>query len=735
MLFSKFLFCILILFTQAFSAVKSQGFPCKTPAKCQSQVGYLPGNVTTLSKIATLFGVKDFNSLLGANNLPLDTPPSQSAAVNVTVKIPFTCSCNNGTGISDKSPIYKVKTGDFLDHIARDIFSLLFTYQEIAAVNKIRNPEHIDDGQVLRIPLPCSCDKLDGNQVFHYAHVVVRHNGDGDVETLDMIARELGVTVESILKLNGGKEEPDPETVLDVPLRACKSTVSNNTSPDFPLLVPNGTYALTANNCIRCKCDYNNKNSTLHCEPSPPEVKVQNWQQCPSVRCIGSGAEANASSYALGQISYIAGCDETRCAYTGYNNRSRTISASLVNGSICPDVTLLALKPPPSSTNATTPNSKGKNSFTLAISIGIPSVIAVLSAIAVWLFCFNVDDEIRSAESLQFDFITLRDATDNFSEANKLGEGGFGAVYKGTLEDRQEIAVKRLSENSCRIEQEFRNEVILVAKLQHRNLVRLLGFCLAGEEKLLIYEFMPNASLDQFIFDPIKSTYLDWERRYKIIEGIAKGLLYLHEESRLKIIHRDLKASNILLDTDMNPKIADFGTARLFVVDQTHASTNRIVGTHGYMAPEYILHGQFSAKSDVYSFGVLILEILSGQKNSRFQNSEMARDLLSYAWRHWKKNSALDLLDPVVKDTCSGNDAMRCILIGLLCVQENVADRPTMRRVFLMLNSDSVTHGVPSPPPFYTGHTEEQGTMKGMSTTEYAALSVNETSMSELEPR
>ncbi|MCL7041650.1 hypothetical protein MKW94_024028 [Papaver nudicaule] len=338
MLFSKFLLCsILILFSLTFPAANSQGFPCKTTTKCQSLVGYLPGNVTTLSEIAAQFGVKDFNSLLGANNLPLDTAPSKSVAVNATVKIPFTCSCNNGKGISDKGPIYIATPDDFLDRIARDLFSLLFTYQEIAAANNISNPDVIDVGQKLWIPLPCSCDNLDGDQVVHYAHVVVRRNGDGDVESLDMIARELGVTVESILKLNDGNEEPNAETVLDVPLRACKSTV-NNASPDYPLLAPNGTYTLTANNCIKCKCDSINTNSKLHCEPSPSEVKVQNWQQCPSVQCTGSGVGARRTSYALGERAYIdnTGCKETKCAYTGYNNRSRTISASLVNGSICP---------------------------------------------------------------------------------------------------------------------------------------------------------------------------------------------------------------------------------------------------------------------------------------------------------------------------------------------------------------------------------------------------------------
>ncbi|XP_026392463.1 putative receptor-like protein kinase At4g00960 [Papaver somniferum] len=416
------------------------------------------------------------------------------------------------------------------------------------------------------------------------------------------------------------------------------------------------------------------------------------------------------------------------------------------------------LQPSSTNTSTTTPNAKG-NSSILAISIVIPSVIAALATIAFWFFCFrrkrtktqklvNVDDEMQSTE-LQFNFSTISGATDNFSEANKLGEGGFGSVYKGTLSDGQEIAVKRLSKNSGQGAQEFKNEVTLVAKLQHRNLVRLLGFCIDGEEKLLVYEFMPNGSLDQFLFDPDKCAHLDWERRYKIIGGIARGLLYLHEESRLKIIHRDLKASNILLDTDMNPKIGDFGMARLFVVDQTQANTNRVVGTYGYMAPEYAMHGQFSVKSDVFSFGVLVIEILSGQKNNCFQESDVSQDLLSYAWRHWKNGSPVELLDSTLKDTCSRSEAMRCIHIGLLCVQENVADRPTMPTVLLMLNSHSVSLDLPSAPAFFAGSTrciepksspylgqsEEQGIPQDKSPDESAAWSINETSISELYPR
>ncbi|WCJ20319.1 cysteine-rich RLK (RECEPTOR-like protein kinase) 10 [Euphorbia peplus] len=309
-------------------------------------------------------------------------------------------------------------------------------------------------------------------------------------------------------------------------------------------------------------------------------------------------------------------------------------------------------------------------------------------------------DEITTVESLQVDLNTLQVATNNFSEDNKLGQGGFGAVYKGLLPSRQDIAVKKLSRGSSQRSGEFKNEVLLLAKLQHRNLVRLLGFCLEGEEKLLIYEYVPNKSLDLFLFDKEKQGQLDWSRRYKIVGGIAKGILYLHEDSRLRIIHRDLKASNILLDSDMNAKISDFGMARMFVVDQTQGNTSRIVGTHGYMSPEYAMHGQFSVKSDMYSFGVLVLEIICGKKNSSFYQTDGAYDLVSYVWEHWREGTPVEVLDPILAHSYSRNEVLRCIQIGLLCVQEDPADRPTMATVVLMLNSYSLTLPIPQQPTF-----------------------------------
>ncbi|KAK7343543.1 hypothetical protein VNO77_12353 [Canavalia gladiata] len=394
------------------------------------------------------------------------------------------------------------------------------------------------------------------------------------------------------------------------------------------------------------------------------------------------------------------------------------------------------------------------NTATIAIAITVPVVVIAVVFICICICLrarkprkklktqqdeYDDDDEIDISASLQFNFNTIREATDDFSDSNKLGQGGFGAVYRGRLSNGQEIAVKRLSRDSGQGDAEFKNEVLLVAKLQHRNLVRLLGFCLEGRERLLVYEFVANKSLDYFLFDEIKRAQLDWEKRYKIIAGTARGILYLHEDSRLRVIHRDLKASNVLLDEEMNPKISDFGLARLFVVDQTHADTNRIVGTYGYMAPEYAMRGQFSVKSDVFSFGVLVLEIISGQKNSGIRRGENIEDLLSLVWRNWKEGTATNIVDPTLRNG-SQNEIMRCIHIGLLCVQENEAARPTMASVVLVLNSHSLTLPVPLEPAFYvdsrTGNVLDMQLYESSSgATRSAEESVNEASITELYPR
>ncbi|CAA3016361.1 G-type lectin S-receptor-like serine threonine-kinase At4g03230 [Olea europaea subsp. europaea] len=314
-----------------------------------------------------------------------------------------------------------------------------------------------------------------------------------------------------------------------------------------------------------------------------------------------------------------------------------------------------------------------------------------------------MDEENKSGVGVPFcSWESILAATENFSDVHKLGRGGFGPVYKGMFPGGQEIAVKRLSTYSLQGINEFRNEVILIAKLQHRNLVRLLGYCIKENEKILLYEYMPNKSLDAFIFDKKLCMLLNWKKRFDIILGIARGVLYLHQDSRLRIIHRDLKTSNILLDEEMNPKISDFGLARIVEGKGTEASTNKVVGTYGYMSPEYALDGLFSIKSDVFSFGVVVLEIISGKRNTGFYGSTEALNLLGYAWRLWSENRALDLMDPILLESCEKSEVMKCINVGLLCVQEDPGDRPTMSNVVFMLDGEAIALPVPNQPAFVT---------------------------------
>ncbi|MQL82519.1 hypothetical protein Taro_015001 [Colocasia esculenta] len=372
---------------------------------------------------------------------------------------------------------------------------------------------------------------------------------------------------------------------------------------------------------------------------------------------------------------------------------------------------------------------------------------------------------IASKEQKHFPYDALAAATNKFSQKNKLGEGGFGPVYKGTLKDGREVAVKKLSRGSRQGAKEFMNEAMLLSRVQHKNVVNLHGYCTASsssaagdghEEKLLVYEYVPHESLDKYLFrtsapppsspalpfgisinlryypqvfvytqyahvttpedvnalncyavllllrgvaDAQRRRELDWKKRHDIILGVARGLLYLHEDAHTIVIHRDIKASNILLDDKWAPKIADFGMARLFPEDQTHINT-RVAGTNGYMAPEYVMHGQLSTKADVFSFGVLVLELISGQRNSAFIPQPDAQSLPEWAWRLHRKKQSMDLMDEALWPTAVREQVEMCMHVGLLCTQADPKTRPDMRRVVVILSKRPSTLEEPSKPGY-----------------------------------
>ncbi|XP_031120589.1 G-type lectin S-receptor-like serine/threonine-protein kinase At4g27290 [Ipomoea triloba] len=375
-------------------------------------------------------------------------------------------------------------------------------------------------------------------------------------------------------------------------------------------------------------------------------------------------------------------------------------------------------------------SSRGKKTQILVLCLSLLVVIVFAGLLISWYFSKKKTTEQKLKKELElriFDWSTILRATNNFSEKNKLGQGGFGTVYKGALDGGEEIAVKRLSKNSTQGLVEFKNEVICIAKLQHRNLVKLLGCCISGEEKMLVYEYMPNKSLDIFIFDQRRKKLLDWSKRFNIINGVARGLLYLHQDSRLRIIHRDLKTSNILLDIDLIPKISDFGLARSIVGNGTEDNTKRVAGTHGYMSPEYAGHGIFSVKSDVFSFGILVLEIVSGKRNSEFFNEDEYETLPGHAWKLYRNDKPIVLVDEHMTDSYDVDEVLRSIHVGLLCVQQSPNDRPNMSSVVQMLIND-----VPLPqakePGFFVGKHYPLGTHAAKS-------SKNEVTITTLDPR
>ncbi|KAG4146401.1 hypothetical protein ERO13_D05G155180v2 [Gossypium hirsutum] len=329
--------------------------------------------------------------------------------------------------------------------------------------------------------------------------------------------------------------------------------------------------------------------------------------------------------------------------------------------------------------------------FIVGAVVSVLCLIFIILGILRWKGYFRCKpsrEQVLRGLDLQTGFFTFKQmkaATNNFDAANKIGEGGFGAVYKGVLLDGTIIAVKKLSSKSRQGDREFLNELGMISGLQHLNVVRLYGCCVEGTQLLLVYEFMENNSLAHALFSPTESQLkLDWPTRQKICLGIAKGLTFLHEESSLKIVHRDIKTTNVLLDSDLNAKISDFGLAKFDEEENTHIST-RIAGTIGYMAPEYALWGYLTYKADVYSFGIVALEIVAGKNNTKYRPEEDYVCLQDWALVLQQKGNLMELVDLRLGTEFNEEEAIRMAKVALLCTNSSPALRPTMSEVVNML--------------------------------------------------
>ncbi|XP_078165480.1 LRR receptor kinase BAK1-like [Carex rostrata] len=662
---SAFLFFLLGSFVVVSEAAT---FPCNdtTTATCQSLIGYVLTNVSTYGNISSLFQVP-VSSILGANNLSMATPSTRNVSAGSTVKIPVPCQCTGETGQSDHIPVYTVQPGDELDAIARYKFNLFITYTDIAGANNISDPNKIQAGQRLWIPLPCSCDMVEGKKLVHLAYQVESGN------TAEGIATTFGTTESTLLKLNG-ISDPNllkEDQILDVPLQACASSI-NDTSVDHGFLLSSDTYAFTANGCVKCSCS----SSTYMLDCS---LASNRNNTCPVATCSGN--------LTLGETS-TTGCDTITCAYSGYTNIS---SLKIFT------------------TSTTKQSSSCKNSRTTAISeAGVALLLAVLVVVLSITFAwycscrsqahfFDVsaeeDPTVHFAQLKRFSLWELQVATDNFSNKNILGGGGFEKVYKGRLANGCLVAVKRLKEErSAGGELQFQMEVEMISMAVHRNLLRLRGFCMTPTERLLVYPYMANGSVASYLRERAENVPpLAWPKRVRIALGAARGLSYLHDHCDPKIIHRDVKAANILLDEDFEAVVGDFGLAKLMDYKDTHVTT-AVRGTIGHIAPEYLSTGKSSEKTDVYGYGIMLLELITRRRAFDLARLANDDDVLLLDWvKGLLKERKLDILvDPDLRNDFIDIEVESLIQVALLCTQASPLERPKMSEVVRMLQGNGL---------------------------------------------
>ncbi|XP_022983987.1 L-type lectin-domain containing receptor kinase S.4-like [Cucurbita maxima] len=339
---------------------------------------------------------------------------------------------------------------------------------------------------------------------------------------------------------------------------------------------------------------------------------------------------------------------------------------------------------------------KKHTAFTIGVSVGAVLIVAIAIGVAVFITWKIKNADIIEAWELEigphrYSYKELKQATKRFRDKELLGRGGFGKVYKGTLrKSKTVVAVKRISHESKQGLREFVSEIASIGRLRHRNLVQLLGWCRRRGDLLLVYEFMANGSLDSYIFDEPEAV-LSWEQRFRIIKGVASGLLYLHEGYEQVVIHRDVKASNVLLDSEMNGKLGDFGLARLYE-HGANPSTTRVVGTLGYLAPELHRTGKATTSSDVYAFGALVLEVACGRRpiDPKSRSEELV--LVDWVWENYREGRLMEVMDPKLKGDYNAVEAVMILKLGLFCSNDSAAGRPSMRQVVRYLEGEN---GVP----------------------------------------